>query len=236
MRYGSLQDWLARHEELERRWEELWVAAPEVDAHGFREGLRSLGAALRLHVEQEEATLIPAWEELPDPPPNATGAVLRRDHALLLGLLDELERCADDGRSRACVLHRLREVLRHHDAREAASIKPGLDGRLDASTVRGWLARFEREEDALPEAFRFEPCGRGVPVGDEAEDAVAADAPALDRVRGLGVPDHPKGVILHSRAVALAEAVEGCDDPRARRLLAADLWGALHLLRIVGSR
>ncbi|MCB9696984.1 MAG: hemerythrin domain-containing protein [Alphaproteobacteria bacterium] len=236
MRYGSLRDWLVRHEELERRWEELWVAAPEVDADGFRRGLASLSAALRLHIAQEEATLIPAWEERPDPPANATGAVLRRDHELLLGLLDDLDRCAHERRTRTSGLHRLREVLRHHDAREASSIKPGLDALVDADTVRTWLGRFEREEDALPAAFRFEPGGRGDAEGDEPEDAVVADAPVAERVVAVGVPEHPKGAILHRRALALAEVVDRCDDPRARRLLAADLWGALHLLRIVGSR
>lgn len=236
MRYTSLRDWLRRHEEIEGRWEELWIAAPEVDADGFLAGLASLGSALRLHIDQEESTLLQAWDTWPDPPPNATATVLRRDHDLLLALLDDLEVRAADRRARLGHLHRLREVVRHHDAREASSIKPALDDRLDGSVVASWLRRFEEEEDALPPPFRFEPRERGVPAGPDPEDAVVADAPVGQCVAAMEVPDHPKGVILHARAVAKADEVDRCDDPRARRKLSAELWGALQLVRIASGQ
>jgi hypothetical protein len=206
-----------------------------VDAEGFRAGLGSLAEALRLHMAQEEAWLLPAWDEVPDPPPNATGAVLRRDHALLRELLGELE-VAPARVDRAAALWRLREVLDHHDRREASSMKPGLDRALPPGTARAWLDRFEAEEDALPPAWRFEPADRTPPDGPSPEEAIAADAPISPALASLAVPEHPKGVGLHARVVALAAEVDATADPRARRALAAELWGALRLVRIVSTR
>ncbi len=232
MRYRDLAAWLDRHAELEARWRELWVALPEGEA--WRAGLGSLSEALRLHVAQEEATLLPAWARLPDPPPNATAEVLLREHRRLLGLLDELAVGASRV-ERAAAAWTLREVLHHHDRREATSMKPGLDRALPPELTRAWLDRFEAEEGALPPPFRCEPGGRTAPDSPEPEEAIAADAPVTPTLARVPVPVHPKGPRLHARLVALAAEVDATADPRARRERAAELWGALRLVRIVGA-
>jgi hypothetical protein len=226
----SLVGWLDRHEGLRDLALDVWCAIPEGD-DPFHDARRALDAALRCHVDLEDARLLPAWAALPDPPPNATAAVYRADHDRLRALLGDLAAAADPA-ARAARAALLLDVLDHHDRREASALKPGLDAALDPIETRAFLDEAEGAEARLPP--RCPPAlGRRGPPADDPALAFATDAPLdgiLDRVPPVA---HPKGPRLRAALAAAVDAARAEPDPRARRLRLLDAWTRWRLLGLL---
>jgi hypothetical protein len=227
--WPTLVAWLERHGALHGLALDVWCAIAEDDAV-FRTARGAFDAALRAHAALEEEVLLPAWETLPDPPPNATAAVYRADHDRLRALLDALER-ADTPLDRAAATATLLDVLDHHDRREASALMPGLDRAWSAEA----RAAFLRRAAAIDPAPSLLPPlrGRGAPTSDPAL-AFATDAPLDGLLDAARAPAHPKGprlLGLVRAAAAEASAAATTRERRSHLRTAYDRWRLLGLLR-----
>lgn len=245
-RWRTLEHWLERHEALDGALVALRRVAPERDPARYRRAHEALAARLHLHLRQEEALLLPAYEALHlDVAPNGAPDVIRADHERLRRLLAELSHHADPQSAdalleRSELLSRLAGVLEHHDRREARYLKPVLDAHLDPGTVRTWLERFAAEEDALAPVV-LEPLPAPPPTltdPDPLRDlrlAVAQDAPLAGPWARVPVPDHPKGLRHHDACAALVARAERAPDLAARRDGLATLDDRLRLLALLAT-
>jgi hemerythrin-like domain-containing protein len=118
----------ARLIEAMRQVVERYVGAEETDAAGA--ALGSLGSRLRRRIRLEENSLFPAIERRLGDPRFEPTARMRRQHAVLLELLDGIERALKEGELATVAgdLRELKAALRAHVDEEERVILPLVDG------------------------------------------------------------------------------------------------------------
>ncbi len=189
----------------------------------------ALAGALRAHIDFEETVLLPRFDALEHPVPNGAPEVFRRDHRLILRLLDQLRADRSDPVAVAGHLAQLAGVLEHHDLRESRYFKPRLDEALGAA-AHALVAAYEAVDPEPPEVdptVESAPPIQAVDPLERLREAAAtgqlsAASSALERLVVEPGTKAARWVARTREALSAGEAVAAWD---AIRLLSASLTG-----------